>query len=984
MEKINIIEDTEKKYDYIYHISDIHIENTKKRFEEYKEIYKKIRKIICKNGIKNSIICITGDIIDFKNNITIDGFHQLFYCLEYLSNICKVVIIAGNHDSNINDNNCNDWLECVCKMYINNKKKGIHYLKQTGLYKINNLIFSVASIFDRRIIDISKIKKKNEIKILLHHGLVVKCKNSLLEDKPYFVTNDFKDYDMVLLGDIHKHTFIKNNIAYAGSLIQRNFGESINGHGIIKWDIKKKSGEFIEILNDYGLLVKKFVNGKEVNDITIKLPKNLCIKIQLEKTNKEDILKNLDSIKKKYKMNENYIFEGVKKEYNMKLTTTKQINSKDITKISILNELMNEYIINNKDKYNFSKDKINKLHLLNSKYYNNVKIKKRDNKEIKFEKISFSNVFNYGANNIVNFKYDATNTVLIDGLNGYGKSSIMDIICYVLFDKTMRTNNKSDILNINKNKYSIDLFFSVESNLYHIIKTGEKKNNKIIHTIKIYKDSNEIKEWTKRNYNEYIQDILGFDYLEFIYMSFMAKESNNEIIDKTNLERQELISNILNLNFFDEIYDKVKLDYEKKRIYFLEHKNDMLNTMNNYSNMSNFKKEEYEKIKQEMICIEEKINNMNIQIKQNRKNIKHTEDIKTSLEDINDDIKHNIMNIQKNRETLKKNIKDISEINEKKKNITIDKVIHKKIEQYYKDIFANKPPKNDIKLLLYDIINKNIDYVQNIHNETLILIEKKTDTDKKIQQYKFDNIQMLNNKKDIEKNIVINKKNKEYENAEKEMETELDALKDKYEQLESEYEKMRQNRKSTITKEEYDFVKTSFHEMEEEIDNLEKYFDIIDINNFPTFIFKLCCNNVTDIMNKILKSLNLTYSTEINVTTKMYSKRTISMIDIYKIHNDKKIDASLISSSEKFFINLSFKLAINCFLNISTPRIFIIDEMFECIDPKILNNIEFLLNKIHEYYNNIFIISHMYEIQKNCNTIITITKKKDDSYIEYN
>jgi DNA repair exonuclease SbcCD ATPase subunit len=865
-----------------------------------------------------------------------------------------------------------------------NKKKGIHYLKQTGLYKINNLIFSVASIFDRRIIDIAKIKQKNEVKILLHHGLVVKCKNSLLEDKPYFITNDFKDYDIVLLGDIHKHAFIKNNIAYAGSLIQRNFGELINGHGIIKWDVKKKSGEFIEILNDYGLLVKKFIDGKEVNDKTIKLPKNLCIKVQLEKTNKEDILKNLDSIKKKYKINGDYIFEGVKKEYNMKLTTTKQINSKDITKISILNELMDEYINNNKDKYKFSKDKITKLHLLNSKYYNNVKIKKRDNKEIKFEKILFSNVFNYGSNNVIKFKYDATNTVLIDGLNGYGKSSIMDIICFVLFDKTMRTNNKADILNINKNKFSIDLHFSVEADLYRIIKTGEKKNNKIIHTIKIYKNGSEIKEWTKRNYNEYIQELLGFDYIEFIYLSFMAKESNNEIIDKTNLERQELISNILNLNFFDEIYEKVKIDYEKKRNYFLEHKNDMLNTMNNYTNVSNFNKDEYEKIKQDMLCIEEKINILNIQIKQNRKNIKYTEEIKTSIEDINDELKHNNMNIQKNKEILKEINKDISEINEKKKHITIDKVIHKKIEQYYKDCFAHKTPKNDIKLLLYDIININIDYVQTIHNETIILIEKKNDTEKKIEQYKFDNIQMLNNKKDIENNLVINQKNIEYEQLEKQMEKDLDVLKEEYEHLEIDYENMRQNRKSTITKEEYEFVKKTFHEMEEEIDNLEKYFDIIEINNFPTYIFKLCCNNVTEIMNKILKSLNLTYSTEINVTTKMHSKRTISMIDIYKIHNEKRIDVSLSSSSEKFFINLSFKLALNCFLNISTPRIIIIDEMFECIDPNILNNIDSLFNKIHEYYNNIFIISHMYEIRKNCNTIITIAKQKDDSYIQYN
>ena len=58
-------------------------------------------------------------------------------------------------------------------------------------------------------------------------------------------------------------------------------------------------------------------------------------------------------------------------------------------------------------------------------------------------------MFSYGQNNEINFsKFD--NIIGIFGQNKIGKSSILDILLYCLFDKCSRGNKISDILNKNE------------------------------------------------------------------------------------------------------------------------------------------------------------------------------------------------------------------------------------------------------------------------------------------------------------------------------------------------------------------------------------------------------------------------------------------------------------------------------------------------------------------------------------------------------
>ena len=51
-------------------------------------------------------------------------------------------------------------------------------------------------------------------------------------------------------------------MAYSGSLIQQNHGETIKGHGVLVWDIENNTSHFQEIKNDYCFYTHKIKNSK--------------------------------------------------------------------------------------------------------------------------------------------------------------------------------------------------------------------------------------------------------------------------------------------------------------------------------------------------------------------------------------------------------------------------------------------------------------------------------------------------------------------------------------------------------------------------------------------------------------------------------------------------------------------------------------------------------------------------------------------------
>ena len=86
----------------VYHLADLHIRNLQ-RHKEYKLVFNKFLKQVKQDNIEDSLIYIAGDIAHAKTEMSPELIDQLSRLFKNLSDIVPTIIIAGNHDCNLNN-----------------------------------------------------------------------------------------------------------------------------------------------------------------------------------------------------------------------------------------------------------------------------------------------------------------------------------------------------------------------------------------------------------------------------------------------------------------------------------------------------------------------------------------------------------------------------------------------------------------------------------------------------------------------------------------------------------------------------------------------------------------------------------------------------------------------------------------------------------------------------------------------------------------
>ena len=90
-----------------------------------------------------------------------------------------------------------------------------------------------------------------------------------------------------------------------------------------------------------------------------------------------------------------------------------------------------------------------------------------------FRKLNFANILSVG-NQPVSIDLNKCKTTLVHGTNGSGKSTILDALCYVLFGKSFRGVNLSQLLNTqNKKGLLVECEFDIGKNSY-LVRRGMK------------------------------------------------------------------------------------------------------------------------------------------------------------------------------------------------------------------------------------------------------------------------------------------------------------------------------------------------------------------------------------------------------------------------------------------------------------------------------------------------------------------------------
>ena len=332
--------------DKIYLISDVHIRNLK-RHTEYIEVFNRLYKEIETTKTPNSIIVLGGDIVHAKTDMTPELVEMVQGFFKKCADLCYTILITGNHDCNLNNKNRMDALAPIVNAMGHER---LLYLRDSGVYNIGNIHFTVMSVFDKPNEFIKATEFDAPYKIALHHGAVDTAKTDtghVLSNKHVQISM-FDGYDLTLLGDIHlpaQYLNVEKTIAYPGSLIQQNYAECI-GHGMLVWDVYTKTSKFVEIANDYGFYTMDIINGKYT--LPENLPNKLRLRLRVTDTTNAEIKEILAVVKSKYDVLETPIQKVNTIKHNDRTNITK-INLGDVRDIEFQNHLLSEYLKTNFD-----------------------------------------------------------------------------------------------------------------------------------------------------------------------------------------------------------------------------------------------------------------------------------------------------------------------------------------------------------------------------------------------------------------------------------------------------------------------------------------------------------------------------------------------------------------------------------------------------------------------------------------------------------
>ena len=539
-----------RKLKHIHHISDIQIRNLK-RHKEYEQVFSRLYKKVSENS-ENAVAYIGGDIAHSKCDMSPELVHQLSELFRNLADVVPTIIIAGNHDCNLNNRSRLDVLTPI----VNNlKHPNLHYLKDSGVYKCADVSFVVWDCWSDEKDFITSDQVEGDTKVVLFHGTVDKAETDLGFRLPSDVhISKFDGYDMGLLGDIHKRQFVnkEETIAYCGSLVQQNHGEEI-GKGYLLWDVPSRTSEYIEIPNDYGYYTIEIKDGKlpqAMDDI----PKKARLRLKVSNTTGTQLKKCMAVIQTKYGIEEMVIHRT--DVLTDKVREGQKLDLGDVNNPDFQYEMIEEYLNNN---YLVDKNTLKKIKNINDELNASLPVDGvARNVDWKLKTFEFSNMFSYGENNFIDFT-KLGGTVGLFAANASGKSALLDAICFCLFDTSTRTYTANSVLNNRKSDFYCKLIFEVNSQEYIVERKAKRQRNghvKVDVDFYTWDDAGEKSSLNgdqRRTTNNNIRQVVGtFD--DFILTTLSAQNANTVFIDKTQKERKELLAQFMGLGVFDKLW----------------------------------------------------------------------------------------------------------------------------------------------------------------------------------------------------------------------------------------------------------------------------------------------------------------------------------------------------------------------------------------------------------------------------------------------
>jgi DNA repair exonuclease SbcCD nuclease subunit len=1007
----------------ILHTGDIHF-FLNKRHQEHRNVVSELCSLIKKENI--DLVYLGGDIIDSKNKLSPEQIKEITYFFYAISELCPIIVIPGNHDTNLQNDDRLDSLSPILEQV--NSIYPIYYLKHSGIYPIYNINWAVWSCIDSQINPFLSEPKKNFSEdayfIGCYHGAI----NGCLADNGFILTNEtnideFRDCNVVFLNDQHKRQYFRNDeMAYSGSILQTRMGED-EDKGVLIWrqtSDKIYKSEFHKLYNEYGFKTFEVIDLDKYKILDEQIPSKFIGQVVYVGDPLTFSANKFESLRKKLQ-------DKHKIKISPKYAPKKLINKKKIDLTRATGISLEDHLRNYLRQLKVNKDFIEKIIELDRDFSKQIDQSTFYGGEYALHNIKIHNFMAFGSDN----ELDLQNLSGLIGLfakNKFGKSTVLDAITFCLFgDISKPIKSFTQLVNdqINQDAFVEITLTATDGFDYRIrrsllIKKDTIKSKLEVYQIELGSEIPKHEESRIETDSKVLRPLLG-DKQTFLTTVLCSQKNPLEFSSNANTSRFEQLYAFLGLTPYEtkwkacgEKIDNLEGNLSLKKKSLLPLEASLGNLISEYNDYSS---------------IEEGVKSTSIII---NKNIFIIEKDKVDVLEINNQLEKKI-------KTLKKEVADLPVVKTFKTKDQLEKekttlvISRSNLEKQLKDISFNLETQTAawaglgldiawqnwkyentyefLQLELYDKKNTLSQLQRQITDSVCPVCGKERDEDIDISKIKLEILETQNIIKNINDEVELKKKKllfcqnlqnnlREHENQQNKYISSFDILVLKEQNIDKELQSLDQNQVLLKQKE----------QLEEKLDNLSKEYNKhkLDLSLYDNKIYELTknlqsldkqygklvleqknlqvleteINLYTTYRNAIHRqafpaSILATYLPEINNEINNYLSDLFDVNVFFEINNKQleinyfyeeleithKRDIAQTSGMEGFVINLAIRAALTKISCLPKASLLMIDEGFSVLDEEYLEKVRELLLKFREQYNNIIIITHLEDLK---------------------
>lgn len=360
----------------------------------------------------------------------------------------------------------------------------------------------------------------------------------------------------------------KGWIAYPGSTLQQNYGESLN-HGYLLWSVNDRDRfdvKFKELPNPQPFVTVEWLsNVKETFDVAAKSPRASRFRIvSTVPISQRDMVELTTILKNRLAASEVTFKIDHVADRDVIVSGAMTVVRDDLHNSDVIMRLLREYH-SNVDIDEATWERVNEQV---TEYASRcISDDSAKNSKWSLKHLKFDNTFAYGEGNVIDFS-KLSGVVGIFGPNRSGKSSIVGTIMYSLFNDTDRGSMKNlHVINARKPHCYSRAVVDVNGTDYVIERQTVKHESKRVvwasTALNVFKmvdgEAMDLAGEQRNDTEKVIRSLIGIG-SDFQLTSLSSQDDLKAFISQGASRRHQLISRFLDLDVFDRMHELAKAD----------------------------------------------------------------------------------------------------------------------------------------------------------------------------------------------------------------------------------------------------------------------------------------------------------------------------------------------------------------------------------------------------------------------------------------